>query len=106
MLSCLPDIHTAQGPYTKRSLQSYLCPLPYLRPDHHHLFICPDPENKEGNENTPFHYFFLHSSAFQLTKIHIYANMQHLFRPQPHMGDGSQARINDIATAVMFAAFH
>lgn len=53
-----------------------------------------------------FHYFFLHSSAFQLTKIHIYANMRHLFPPLPHMGDGSQARINDIASAVMFAAFH
>lgn len=53
-----------------------------------------------------FHYFFLHSSAFQLTKIHIYANMQHLLPPQPRMGDGSQARINDIASSVMFAAFH
>lgn len=49
-----------------------------------------------------FHYFFLHSSAFQLTKIHIYANTRHLFPPLPHMGDGSQARINDIALAVMF----
>lgn len=53
-----------------------------------------------------FHYFILHSSAFQLTKIHIYANMRHLFPPLPHMGDGSLARINDIALAVMFAAFH
>lgn len=55
-----------------------------------------------------FHYFFfsLRSSAFQLTKIHIYANMRPLFPPQPRMGDGSQARINDIALAVMFAAFH
>lgn len=49
-----------------------------------------------------FHYFFLHSSAFQLTKIHIYANTRNLFPPLPHMGDGSQARINDIALAVMF----
>lgn len=53
-----------------------------------------------------FHYFFSIQSAFQLTKIHIYANMQHLFPPLPRMGDGSQARINDIALAVMFAAFH
>ncbi len=76
-------------------------------PVHHHLFIYPDPENKEGNENAPFFIiFFLHSSAFQLTKIHIYANMRHIFPPLPHMGDGSQARINDIASAVMFAAFH
>lgn len=50
--------------------------------------------------------FFLHLSTFQLTKIHIYANMLHLFLPQSHMGDESQARINDIASAVMFAAFH
>lgn len=50
--------------------------------------------------------FFLHSSAFQLTKIHIYANVWHFFPPLPHMGDASQARINDIALAVMFSAFH
>lgn len=53
-----------------------------------------------------FHYFFLHSSAFHPTKIHIYANPRHLFPLLPHMGDGSQARINDIASPVMFAAFH
>lgn len=73
------------------------------------LFLfCPDPENKKKGKwkHTFFIIFFLHSSAFQLTKIHIYANMRHLFPPLPHMGDGSQARINDIASAVMFAAFH
>lgn len=62
---------------------------------------------KRGNENTPFSlFFFLHPSAFHLTKIHIYANTRHLFPPLPHTGDGSQARINDIASAVMFGAFH
>lgn len=30
----------------------------FLCPVHHHLFIYPDPENKEGNENTPFSLFF------------------------------------------------
>lgn len=70
-----------------------------------YLFI-PIPKIKREMKTHLFHYFFLHSSAFQLTKIHIYANMQHLLPPQPRMGDGSQARINDIASAVMFAAFH
>lgn len=70
-----------------------------------YLFI-PIPKIQREMKTHLFHYFFLHSSAFQLTKIHIYANMQHLFPPLPHMGDGSQARINDIASAVMFAAFH
>lgn len=70
-----------------------------------YLFI-PTMKIKREMKTHLFHYFFLHSSAFQLTKIHIYANMRHLFPPLPHMGDGSQARINDIASAVMFAAFH
>lgn len=57
-----------------------------------------------------FHYFLLHSSAFQLTKIHIYANS--LTPSLPRLGplhtgrDRRRARINDIASQVMFAAFH
>ena len=61
---CLPDIHTAQGPYTKGSLQSYLSPLLFLCPVRHHLFIHHDPENKEGNENTPFSLFFSSFKCF------------------------------------------
>jgi len=102
----LPDTYNGSEPYRKRHSQCYLCFLPVLCSVHHHLSIYPDIENKEKIENTPFEILFLHSSTFQLTKIHIYANMLHLFPPQPRMGDRSQARINDIALAVMFAAFH
>lgn len=72
-----------------------------------HLSIYTVVERNRKIENTHFFSIFpLHLSTFQLTKIHIYANMLHLSLPQPHMGDESQARINDIASAVMFAAFH
>lgn len=39
-----------------------------------YLFI-PIPKIKREMKTHLFHYFFLHSSAFQLTKIHIYANV-------------------------------
>lgn len=108
-----------EGVYNRRTLV-YLCLRPWtcsclassfvtvatLLPSSFFFFVRILKIKKGKWKHTFFIIFFLHSSAFQLTKIHIYANMRHLFPPLPHMGDGSQARINDIALAVMFAAFH
>lgn len=104
--SWLLAIQTALQPFKKKSSQCYLHPLPFLCPVYYNLFFVPMLKIKREMKTHLFSLFFFQSRAFQLTKIHIYANMRHLFPPLPHMGDGSRAWINDIASAVMFAAFH
>lgn len=109
MSSCL----AARHPYSSRALSkeklmmlSVCSAFPVPSPPLSIYLFIPILKIKRKMKTHLFHYFFLHSSAFHLTKIYIYANMRHLFPPLPHMGDRSQARINDIALAVMFAAFH
>lgn len=99
----LPDTYKAPGPYTERHPTLFLS-SPLSSPP---ASICLSRYEKINRElKIHLLLFFFFPSAFRPTKIHIYANMLHLFPPQPRMGDGSQARINDIALAVMFATFH
>lgn len=97
----LPDTYNVPGPYTERNPTLFLS-SPLSRPP---SSLCLSRYEKINRE-LQIHLLLLFPSPFRPTEIHIYANMLHLFPPQPRMGDGSQARINDIALAVMFATFH